>query len=87
MVAARGFRSFRKLHEVKLHDSASRFGGPTEPSRSSTVKGFRELTSEGETGSIDDKRTSEVIQPSFSYQMATGELERANGDVLRVQSQ
>jgi len=87
MVAARGFRSFRKLQEVKLHDSAARFGGPTEPPRSNTVKGFRELTSEGLTGSVDGKRTSEVIQPSFSYQMATGELEEANGDVLRVKSQ
>lgn len=96
MVAVREFRSFRKPHvrEVKLYDIAARFGGPTEPPRSSTAQGFRELTSEGETGGIDGKRTSKLFNPASAIKWPQANSERQTEhykssycEALRVLSQ
>ena len=78
MAAALRFRSFRKPHlrEVKLHGSVAKLGGPAEPPRSSAVQGFRELTSKGETGDIDNKRTSELSNSPSAIKWPQANAER-----------
>ena len=67
-----------------LHDMVAIFGGRTQPPRSSTLQGFRKLTSEGETGGMDGKRTSELSDPASAInwpQGASGELGKAKGSL------